>query len=755
MALLIAIKSITNVYDSPDVAYYCGQTYPWFYSGAFDQAQPNSLEIFQCNMKPDTCSANHYYENSYSTNINGQSVSFYGQYGYIESPESSGISIYPYYAFTIADKSTIFGHDTQVEFENPSLPYCSVLKKISRNHAILAVAPSDSSLSTAATNLQSYLSLQCDGRYNQSVVYFQSEGKINSYVTNKDYDDANYGQGKVAFAIILNQADIATAQWDYAIRVNYTGIFDQDDPTVACLYGGTGCAFRYTIPTTKYYSNDLMKPQTSDYMFGYSYSGFLTLQQTMDQYIFSFYNGVETEIMASVGLMPTQDYQSDDFQYIIASTLGIFYMLSFLYPVSRLIRALVLEKECRIKEGMKMMGLTSTIYNLSWLITTVLQMTLISVLITLVSSTTVFEYSNKFYVFIYFEAFSLAVINMCFLMAAFFSRSKTASLLGPMIFFATFFPYYSVSDPQYDQSSKAAACLLAPTCFALGANVFADYEGGLVGIQSDNVSQETSNFTYSLCVGMLFFDAFLYGILAWYCDKVIPSEFGTSLPFYFPLLPSYWCGASSSNKYGGVLFGWIYELFGWGGYRKVSTGRELQQPGNELDSGLLYDVESVDPKKAKYFEPVSPDLKQQIQEEKCISIRKLRKVFKNPAGGDDRIAVAGLNLEMYQNQVTVMLGILARSNVVESPFTSFLLGHNGAGKTTTISMLVGMIPPTSGNAMMPGGLDISNDMTQVRRNLGVCPQHDILFPELTALQHLEVSSNIGNRSSELLIDSSL
>jgi ATP-binding cassette subfamily A (ABC1) protein 1 len=40
-------------------------------------------------------------------------------------------------------------------------------------------------------------------------------------------------------------------------------------------------------------------------------------------------------------------------------------------------------------------------------------------------------------------------------------------------------------------------------------------------------------------------------------------------------------------------------------------------------------------------------------------------------------------------------------------------------------------------------------MTQVRRNLGVCPQHDILFPELTALQHLEVSSNIGNRSSEL------
>jgi ATP-binding cassette subfamily A (ABC1) protein 3 len=53
-------------------------------------------------------------------------------------------------------------------------------------------------------------------------------------------------------------------------------------------------------------------------------------------------------------------------------------------------------------------------------------------------------------------------------------------------------------------------------------------------------------------------------------------------------------------------------------------------------------------------------------------------------------------------------------------------------------MLVGMIPPTSGYAMMPGGLDITRDMSNVRRNLGVCPQHDILFPELTVLQHLQV-----------------
>jgi ATP-binding cassette, subfamily A (ABC1), member 3 len=390
--------------------------------------------------------------------------------------------------------------------------------------------------------------------------------------------------------------------------------------------------------------------------------------------------------MASVGLMPTKKYQTDDFQYVIASTLGIFYMLSFLYPVSRIIRGLVLEKEQRIKEGMKMMGLSEFAYNLSWLITTLIHMSLVSILIVLVTSTTVFEYSDKFLVFIYFMAFSLAVINMCFLMATFFSRSKVASLMGPMIFFASFFPYYAVSDPSYSPEVKAATCLLAPSCFALGANVFANYEGGLVGVQFSNSAVETANFSYSLCVGMMVVDAVLYGVLAWYLDKILPSEFGTQLPFYFPLLPSYWCGVKITHD-----------------------GIDLETLRKQLIT-----AENTDNAK---IEPVSSDLLRQQEENRCIMIRNLRKVYETTA--EDRVAVKGLNLDIYEGQCTV------------------LLGHNGAGKSTTISMLTGLISPTSGDAIIEGKR-VSTDMGFIRQSLGVCPQHDILFPELTVLQHLKM-----------------
>lgn len=50
---------------------------------------------------------------------------------------------------------------------------------------------------------------------------------------------------------------------------------------------------------------------------------------------------------------------------------------------------------------------------------------------------------------------------------------------------------------------------------------------------------------------MLVIDALLYLIIALYVDVVLPGEYGVSLPWYFPLAPSYWrksCNFSSEYK---------------------------------------------------------------------------------------------------------------------------------------------------------------------------------------------------------------
>ena len=449
MVLLIGIKQITTKYDSPTIAYFCGQTYPWNYVDVFDYNNLNaSMDLAQCLTKPTDCDTANYYREKDSVYLSGQEFTAYKEYGWVRTPASNGKTYYPFYGFTVADESRAINEG----FENPSLPYCTMIERIHSNNAIFVVAPQNAdspALTQASLDLLNHLNSSCVGNYSNTFHFFEDQAALESYTKDRNYDETDYKYGKVAFAVVLNNADVAAAQWDYAIRVNWTISLDQEDPTVACLYND--CRFTYTVPDTAAYGQfDFAKPPLSDYMFGYSHSGFLTLQQKVDKYIFSFYNNnADTKIMASMGLMPQADFKSDDFQIVISSVLGIFYMLSYLYPVSRLIRALVIEKEFRIKEGMKMMGLTDTVYNLSWLITTFFQFTLISILITLVTSGTVFEYSNPIYIFIYFESFSIAIVMMCFLMATFFSRSKTASLLGPMIFFATFFPYYAGNSSEF------------------------------------------------------------------------------------------------------------------------------------------------------------------------------------------------------------------------------------------------------------------------------------------------------------------
>lgn len=63
-----------------------------------------------------------------------------------------------------------------------------------------------------------------------------------------------------------------------------------------------------------------------------------------------------------------------------------------------------------------------------------------------------------------------------------------------------------------------------------------------------------------------------------------------------------------------------------------------------------------------------------------------------------------------------------------------LLHLRQIGKTTTMSMLCGLFAQTSGTAYVDGyKLDRMDD---IRLRLGLCPQFDILFEDLTCMEHL-------------------
>jgi ABC-2 type transport system ATP-binding protein len=99
--------------------------------------------------------------------------------------------------------------------------------------------------------------------------------------------------------------------------------------------------------------------------------------------------------------------------------------------------------------------------------------------------------------------------------------------------------------------------------------------------------------------------------------------------------------------------------------------------------------------------------------EKAIIIENLTKRF------EDKLALENLSLEVGKGE---LFG---------------LLGPNGAGKTTTISIICGLIKPTSGTAKILG-YNIHRDSQKVREQIGVCTQETAIYPYLTGKENLEL-----------------
>uniref|UniRef100_A0AAQ5ZS96 P-type phospholipid transporter n=1 Tax=Amphiprion ocellaris TaxID=80972 RepID=A0AAQ5ZS96_AMPOC len=406
----------------------------------------------------------------------------------------------------------------------------------------------------------------------------------------------------------------------------------------------------------------------------YIWGGFVYIQDLVERAVSLVLTGVQQTTGIYVQQMPYPCYVDDVFLRVLNRSLPLFMTLAWIYSVAMIIKGVVYEKEARLKETMRIMGLGTGTLWFSWFISSLVPFLIsAALLIALLKWGDILPYSDPAVVFFFLMAFATATIMQCFLISTFFSKANLAAACGGLIYFGLYLPYVLCVAwrDRLNTTHRVFASFLSPVAFGFGCEYFSQYEEQGVGIQwynlrSSPVEGDTYSFTTSII--MLYVDAFIYATAAWYIEAVFPGEYGIPRPWYF-----------------------IFQINYWGGIPLEADHIEAEP------SNLILGV----------------------------SIKNLVKIYKK--GG--KLAVNHLNLKFYEGQIT-----------------SFL-GHNGAGKTTTISVLTGLFPPTSGTVYIKG-MDIRHDMDIIRKTLGVCPQHNVLFDILTVEEHVWFYGRMKGLSEE-------
>uniref|UniRef100_A0A8C8UED2 ATP-binding cassette, sub-family A member 16 n=1 Tax=Peromyscus maniculatus bairdii TaxID=230844 RepID=A0A8C8UED2_PERMB len=414
---------------------------------------------------------------------------------------------------------------------------------------------------------------------------------------------------------------------------------------------------------------------------GYIREGFLAVQHAVDKSIMLYHETSagkklfdETNIL--IQRFPYPAHPQDKLLWISSPFIPLMFIIMFSSIVLSITRSIVFEKEKRLKEYQLIIGLRNWIiwagYFFTFFPLYVIIILLICALLFIVEEP-ILRYSDCSFIFVFLTCYAIASICFAFMVSTFFNKTHLAASAGNLLFFASFFPYNFISEHY-----------------------------GMLGLTTKVTACLSANVALALGINILI--------------KLEIQEIGVKWH-------NLWTPANLEDNF---IFGYMFGML--------------------LLDALLYSlvtwyVEAVFPGQCDVPQPWyfflmrsywfgKPKIQKTAEETKCfpivhncfeaeptnlvagIQIKRLYKEFRN------KPAVSNLSLNVYEGQITV------------------LLGHNGAGKSTTLSVLTGVYSSPVRTKAYINGYSISDNMIEIRKDLGFCPQYDLLFDDLTLSEHL-------------------
>ncbi|XP_051681851.2 ATP-binding cassette sub-family A member 6 isoform X1 [Oryctolagus cuniculus] len=410
--------------------------------------------------------------------------------------------------------------------------------------------------------------------------------------------------------------------------------------------------------------------------------GFVTLQTTLNAAIIEITTNqsVMEELMSVTATnMKTLPFISKD---ILQNELFIFFTLLYFSPFMYFVSVNVTKERKKYKDLMKMMGLQDSAFWLSWGLMYAGFIFISSIFITvIITSNQIVVMTGFMVIFTLFFLYGVSLVALAFLLSVLLKKAALTNLIGFLLTLFWGCVGFTVYYKQLPSSLEWILSICSPFAFTAGMSQIIHLDFTMNGVIFPDPSGDSYKMiaTYSV----LAFDGLIYLVLALYLDKILPY--------------------GKERHYSPLFFLNFLSRF------------QHQRTDNKIIE------KEIDPEHLSNdcFESVAPE----FQGKEAIRIRNVKKEYKGKSGKVE--ALKGLFFDIYEGQITA------------------ILGHSGAGKSSLLNILNGLSVPTQGSVTIYNkNVSEMQDLEEIRKKTGVCPQFNVQFDILTVKENLSLFAKI-------------